>query len=449
MRTAIIVWDGLRPEFINCGLTPAVCALQDHGVTFSNHSAVFPTETRVNSSSIATGCYPGRHGIVANRFWSRSRKKMINTGDHTDLARLNDGPDGILAVPTLCELLADAGKRTIIVGSGSPGSTFLQAPTRPDKIVNVRGFAWPEEESARIVDQYGDFPGESDPPDAWNDLACRIFGDAAQSGLYDVGVLWLCDPDFTQHKWGLGSGKSRSAIRKNDGRLARLYRSMPDGVDLILASDHGFSTVGSTPEDLWLDLPTERAWFGSSGIYLADVDRDLEAAVAGLLSQAWAGPVFTRDSGDGQFGIVEGTFSKTLLRIDHDDRSPDIVYSRRWTQDVNVNGVEGMVYGAGGIATHGSLSPHDRRGVLLAAGPSFRSGLRIESPTAAVDIAPSVLRTYGLDSGVDGRVLVEGLSGGGDAEAPAEESRRVENIRGQSLTFTRVNETEYLDSVTC
>ena len=60
MKAVLIIWDGLRPEFVDPGVTPALCALSDQGTTFSNHTAIFPTETRVNSSSIATGMYPDK-----------------------------------------------------------------------------------------------------------------------------------------------------------------------------------------------------------------------------------------------------------------------------------------------------------------------------------------------------------------------------------------------------
>ena len=449
MKVAIIIWDGLRPESVHCGLTPALCALSDRGVTFAQHTAVFPTETRVNSSSIATGSYPERHGIVANRFWDRPAETMINTGDPVDLESLRDPNGKILPVLTMSEILHDAGYRCLVVGAGSPGSTLLQAPSAPDQLINVRGVIRPESDLQPFLERYGAFPEESLPPDAWNDLACRVFADGARSGEYDLGILWLCDPDFTQHKKGLGAPESLKAIRVNDGRLAKLFRDFPDDLDLIVASDHGFSTVDSEmrPASGWLDVVEGRLKFGSSGIYLEDPERDLERVVAILKKQEWVGPVFLKQCLDHQRGIIDKTFSQDLLRIGHPDRAPDIVYSKRWTHEKNEFGISGMVWGAGGVATHGSLSPYDRKCVLIGAGPSFRAGIRSQIPSSVVDIAPTVLHLFGEKAPMDGRILKEGLRGGADEEEIQVERTTLTGIASQTLKFARVGESIYLDGV--
>ena len=86
-RVIVIIWDGFRPDFVRPDLTPNLCQMGDDGVVFLHHHAVFPSETRVNASSIATGCYPGTHGIVGNRFHVPDFGE-INTGDHEDLQKL-------------------------------------------------------------------------------------------------------------------------------------------------------------------------------------------------------------------------------------------------------------------------------------------------------------------------------------------------------------------------
>ena len=414
MRVVLIIWDGLRPDFIQQGLTPALCALSDRGTTFSRHTAIFPTETRVNSASIATGVYPDQHGIVANRFLDRPSNLMVNTGDHLQLRHLEEHSGAILPVPTMCGRLRKKGYKSLVVGSGSPGSTLLQDPRDQDRFVNVRCLVRPESDSSPFEEKYGGFPLESDTPDPWNDLACKVFSDGLKSNEFEFGVLWLCDPDFTQHKHGLGVRASLSAIRQNDGRLAKLIRDLSDGVDLIVASDHGFSTIdqAASPRDGWMWLDADAYEMGSSGIYLNDASRDLERSVSVLMSQDWVGPVFLKEGLDETLGSIPGTYNQNILRINHPERSPDIVYSRRWNDHANTHGIRGMVLGAGGGATHGSLSPHDRRSVLIAAGPSFKGGQTSPVQTSAVDIAPTILRLFGQKADLDGRVLKEGLIGG-------------------------------------
>jgi predicted AlkP superfamily pyrophosphatase or phosphodiesterase len=61
---AIFVIDGLRPDSITPADTPTLARYRDAGVEFTNSHSVFPTVTRVNAATLATGADPARHGIV-------------------------------------------------------------------------------------------------------------------------------------------------------------------------------------------------------------------------------------------------------------------------------------------------------------------------------------------------------------------------------------------------
>ena len=70
-RVLIMVFDGLQPAQITPELMPNLSKFANGGVTFANHHPVFPTVTRVNASSLVTGCMPGRHGLAGNTFLCR------------------------------------------------------------------------------------------------------------------------------------------------------------------------------------------------------------------------------------------------------------------------------------------------------------------------------------------------------------------------------------------
>jgi predicted AlkP superfamily pyrophosphatase or phosphodiesterase len=38
-RVVVVVWDGMRPDFVTAETTPALCSLAKQGVTFRNHHA--------------------------------------------------------------------------------------------------------------------------------------------------------------------------------------------------------------------------------------------------------------------------------------------------------------------------------------------------------------------------------------------------------------------------
>jgi predicted AlkP superfamily pyrophosphatase or phosphodiesterase len=42
----LVVWDGMRPDFVSPELTPTLCSLRSNGVWFANHHSVFPQRPR-------------------------------------------------------------------------------------------------------------------------------------------------------------------------------------------------------------------------------------------------------------------------------------------------------------------------------------------------------------------------------------------------------------------
>src|SRR5439155_279994 len=65
----VVVWDGMRPDFVSEHNTPALWKLSREGVTFHNHHAVYPSATMVNGTALVTGVYPGKNGLVANHVY--------------------------------------------------------------------------------------------------------------------------------------------------------------------------------------------------------------------------------------------------------------------------------------------------------------------------------------------------------------------------------------------
>src|ERR671917_408146 len=123
-RAFVMVWDGMRPDLISPELTPSLWALAEGGVRFAESHAVFPTVTRINSATLATGCLPSGHGIVGNSLYAAAvdPNGPFNTGDHRALEaliRLRGGR--LLPRDTLADRVAEAGGRTVVVSTGSPG----------------------------------------------------------------------------------------------------------------------------------------------------------------------------------------------------------------------------------------------------------------------------------------------------------------------------------------
>src|SRR5688500_7449047 len=66
IRTLIVFCDGLRPDYITAENMPNLFAFRKAGGYGIRHHSVFPTVTRVNSSSYSTGSYPAKNGLMGN-----------------------------------------------------------------------------------------------------------------------------------------------------------------------------------------------------------------------------------------------------------------------------------------------------------------------------------------------------------------------------------------------
>src|SRR5438045_74927 len=65
-HVVVVVWDGMRPDFVSEQNTPTLWKLAKEGVTFRNHHSVYPSAAIVNGTAINTGVYPSHSGILAN-----------------------------------------------------------------------------------------------------------------------------------------------------------------------------------------------------------------------------------------------------------------------------------------------------------------------------------------------------------------------------------------------
>ena len=112
-KVVIMVWDGMRPDFVTEDYTPTLWKLRKEGVWFDNHHSVYPTATQVNGTAIAIGAYPGRTGLLANREYRAAIRP--NAGIDTaveEVVRKGDEVTGgkYLALPTVAERVRAAGK---------------------------------------------------------------------------------------------------------------------------------------------------------------------------------------------------------------------------------------------------------------------------------------------------------------------------------------------------
>src|SRR5438552_691032 len=107
-HVVVIVWDGMRPDFVSQQHTPAFYALAQQGTWFKQHHAVYVSTTEVNGTALNTGMYPEHSGIAANIAYLPEIDKSgpVATEDMNTVRRADLVTHGhYLPVPTLAEIL--------------------------------------------------------------------------------------------------------------------------------------------------------------------------------------------------------------------------------------------------------------------------------------------------------------------------------------------------------
>src|SRR6187455_664939 len=132
IRTLVVFFDGLRPDYITEQNMPNLFAFSKLGCYGKQHHSVFPTVTRVNASSFSSGSYPGTHGLMGNTVYFPivEKKKVLSTSNYSDLNQIMEATQGhLLTAITLGEVLQQVGARMMVFSSGSTGQALMQNHT--------------------------------------------------------------------------------------------------------------------------------------------------------------------------------------------------------------------------------------------------------------------------------------------------------------------------------
>lgn len=353
----LIVWDGLRPDFVSAAHTPSLFAMENEGVRFAQHHSVYPTITMVNAASIATGAFPGGTMILGDQIFLGPRLRAqkitpppaawwahqpVNLENSATLAALN-GPTffngALFGSESLGQQLRRAGGYLAVVGKKGPTFTFddslsgdpaMGAPiaannflfvsddlVAPPSLAGQLAPAPPRSKTASVID------GARDAYFAQIVIgrALPAAKAAALGGHPALVVFWQHNPDLTQHRRGLGTQADFDALKLSDDNLARIRAAIAkldiaNRTDLMVVSDHGFATIRALVPLAQLlvaqgikksaasDDVAVAANGGTDLLYLSREAFPTTQARRAVLqkitdfveSQRWSGPLFTRSA---------------------------------------------------------------------------------------------------------------------------------------------------------
>src|SRR4029434_7350491 len=123
----VFVVDGLRPDAITPADTPTLHRLRAEGGDVANSHAVFPTVTRVNAATLATGTQPGTHGIAGNQIFvpDVDPARALDTAAYRRLLEVDRATGGRLVLTRTLAERREA--RRPPLGAGRSGSEWRDA----------------------------------------------------------------------------------------------------------------------------------------------------------------------------------------------------------------------------------------------------------------------------------------------------------------------------------
>ena len=503
----LFVPDGLRALSVTPDTAPAMAAVRDKGVNFTNPHSLYPTITMGNASGLSTGHSIGDTGVFGNTLYTGSpivrgtpfieinpvladlddhfsgnfvdedavllaaRKQNFNTAaigkvgptllfDHTDrtgentiiVDDLTGAPAGIPLSQAMWIALTDAGLPLAAPSRGANG----RLGTTEANVVQQKYFA-----------------------DVATKVVLPLF---KESNKPFVLVFWSRDPDGTQHNQGdsllkveprINGPTSRAAVKNADDNLAQLRTALDElglsaNTDIIIAADHGFSTIskesktspaaqatyqGVPPGFLprgFLAIDIARALAlplydpdngnsavvagthprGGNGLIGADpakpdvvvaanVGSDLiyvpgksaeitGKVVSALLAQDYVSGLFVDDA----LGSFPGTLPLSTINLKGSAVTPHpsiVVNFRSYATGCDKPVMCAVNVADSGLqqgqGMHGSFSRADTMNFMAAIGPGFKAGYVNEAPVSNADIGMTIAKVLGLKISAKGTLI--------------------------------------------
>ena len=345
----LMVWDGLRPDFVTQRDTPNLFRLAREGVRFDRHHSIFPTLTMVNATALATGAPPGVNGLEGNNFYlepspESPKGQVVSAEGARAILNLN-GADGfkgrLIGLDTITQEVAREGGYVAVMGKQGPTSVF------DNRVLTIAGgkdiigephkdYLFASEDlvaSAPPSQQISSAPpGDSKTAvaDEQRDLyfarlavedALPAAKAAADAGRPALVVFWQHNPDLTQHVAGLGTLPAMEALSLCDNNLMRLRAAIDalgiaDRTDVIVVSDHGFATIKFriVLSEMLVSAGIKKSHDSSDVVVVPNGGADLvylspaefptpesrravlQKIVNFAEAQEWCGPIFSRES---------------------------------------------------------------------------------------------------------------------------------------------------------
>ena len=521
-NVVLFVADGLRFRMVDDRTAPTMAAIAREGVSLRNSHALFPTFTTANASAMATGHMLGDTGDFSNTIYAGfevpGAGNTLTPFLESDVV-LGDVDEhfagNYLDEATILKLARDKGYSTASVGKIGPALIFDPTERSGNQTILVDDATGSPKGIPLSTDVTQRLQAANLPLVAPSRGANGTAGNMTKPGTLSANVVqqdyfaavttrvvlpmfkerdkpfvlvfWSRDPDGSQHNQGdslntlvpgINGPTSLAAIRNADDDLARIRATLGelgllDSTDIIVTSDHGFSTIAkesqtsSTVKTKFSDAPAGHlplgfvaldlahalnmplidpddsyktigdgqhtkngngliggdrnnpkvvvaANGGSDLIYLPDGDKDLAKRVVDtLLTQDYVSGIFV----DSKLGKFPGTLTLDDIALEGTAITPlpAIAVNFRSFDTVCGEPVRCTIEVADtvlqqGQGMHGSFSRADTWNFMAMEGPDFKSGFIDPAPASNADLGRTIAQLMQFDFYDKGKLVGRALA---------------------------------------
>jgi hypothetical protein len=363
----VVSLDAFRHDYLDRYRIPVLERIATAGIRAEALLPPFPSKTFPSHYTIATGLYPGHHGIIANNFYDRASDRWFRVKDSV---AIRDGR-WYGGEPIWVAAEREGVKTAVYFWPGSEAN-----------VNGVRPTYWKRYRAAVPDSQRVD-----------ESVAWLRRPPAERPHLL---LLYLSDVDDSTHRYGPETPHTAAAAAQLERALARLsdsVGSMPlrDSLDVIVVSDHGMAdappskVIPIQPLLVAAGIDTSRVRLGDNGPTMS----------------MWF---------DGDASLARRTLDALDRSLTHAKAYARGATPPSWHLDGNARGGDVIIAGELGyvlvkgasdvfldVGTHGwDPSYPEMHGIVLAAGPHVRRAGRIPA-FDNVHVFPFLAALLGLE----------------------------------------------------
>ena len=414
-KLIILSMDALVREDVEYLKTKPVFGAFLRGAAEVGHvKSIYPTLTYPCHATMATGCWPKKHGVLSNTAFDPGNPDP-NWNWYHDVYR----------VPDVIDRAKEAGKTTAVVGWPSmalhPNVDYLVAEIAGTKAKTEEEFhaqyletGTPEALWEEVCESEIHFRTEKGDVHLFN---THVAANIIRRHAPDLMLAHFKHPDGMRHQYGVFAPEVKKGLDTCEETLRVILEAVRESgaeecTNVVVTADHGqmnvkrtanvnvlFSNFGFAETDADGKLVSWRAWSHSTGmttrVFVKDPadEPNVRELLESFLGMGYS-RIMTREE-----TAIEGYDGPFSFMLDGDGVTG---FSDKWTGPYFTKPSK-----PGNHGYHPDLGP---RPVIIAKGPAFRPGAYLPD-ARLIDGAPTWAKVLGFDlPDADGKALTELLA---------------------------------------